>query len=88
MDISSIITAIDKELAGLQAARVSIAALASTGSATPVRRGPGRPPKSSPVAAKLPKPRKMTAEGRARIAAAQKKRWAASNKATKTAAKA
>ncbi|WP_263377735.1 hypothetical protein [Granulicella paludicola] len=79
MDISSIISAIDKELASLQAARVSIAALASTGSVAPVRRGRGRPPHAVPAPVTAPKPakRKMSAAGRARIVAAQKARWAA-----------
>jgi hypothetical protein len=79
MDTTKIIAEIDAQLAQLQSARVAIAGLASTGSAVPVRRGPGRPPKNAvaPIAAPKPAKRKLSAAGRARIAAAMKARWAA-----------
>jgi hypothetical protein len=78
MDTSGILAAIDKELAVLQAARASIVAVASsTGSPLPLRRGPGRPPKDPLAVTSKPAKKKLSAAGRARIAAAQKARWAA-----------
>ena len=80
MDTSRILSAIDAQLAQLQAARAAITTLASTGSSEQVRRGPGRPPKNPLAAiAAAPKKRKnkLSAAGRARIAAAMKARWAA-----------
>lgn len=74
MNTSDILTIIDKEIATLQQARALIAA---TG-----KRKPGRPP-SAPVAKPKKKKRKMSPEGRARIAAAQRARWAAQKKAAK-----
>jgi len=68
---------IDAEIARLQRARTLIA---GTG-----KRGPGRPPKSveALVAAKPKKKRNLSPEGRARIAAAVKARWAAQKKSAK-----
>src|SRR5258708_38858074 len=73
MDTMSIIEEIDAEISRLQQAKVIL-----TG--TTISRGrPGRPKTTSlvskPVPAKLTK-RVMRAEGKARIAAAQKARWA------------
>jgi hypothetical protein len=70
MDTTEIIQTIDAEIARLEKAR----ALLSGHTTTPKR---GRPISSKPVATTKPlKRRKMSAEGRARIAAAQKARWA------------
>jgi hypothetical protein len=76
MNTIGILDQIDAEIATLQQARDLI-----TGSATKKR--PGRP-KSSAVSKNMPKPKRgMSAEGRARIAAAQRKRWAAQKKTEK-----
>ena len=84
MAISDILATIDSDIARLQQAR----ALLSGGSATIIRRSPGRPKKvaveTAPVTtepAKRKKKRKLTPEGRKRIAEAVKKRWAAQKKA-------
>ena len=70
MDTTEIIKTIDAEIARLEQVR----ALLNGHTTTPKR---GRPISSKPVAAPKPlKRRKMSAEGRARIAAAQKARWA------------
>jgi hypothetical protein len=75
MSISSIIVEIDKELALLNAARKLLAEAPTAKN----KRGPGRPPKAttlvSGVVAKKPHKR-LSAAARARIAAAQKARWA------------
>jgi hypothetical protein len=74
MDTSQILTAIDEEIARLQQAKSLL-----TGTTT--KRSPGRPPAT---AASAPtKKRTMSAAGRARIAAAQKARWAKVKKAPK-----
>ena len=76
-----ILSAIDAQLAKLQQARTLLASTSVAPSVGEARR-PGRPKgsktaaKADPVKAK----RTMSAEGRSRIAAAQKKRWAAKNK--------
>jgi hypothetical protein len=64
MDTTEIIQAIDAEIARLEKARD----LLNCHVGTPARRG-------RPVSPK-PQRRKISAEGRARIAAAQKARWA------------
>jgi hypothetical protein len=58
-----------------RAVRQTIAAEVS-GSSSPLRRGAGRPPKSASVAAAPKKKRNISPEGRARMQAALKKRWA------------
>jgi hypothetical protein len=68
MDTSEIIHTIDAEIARLEKARELLNGHVST----PAKRG--RPVSLKPVA--KPQRRKMSAEGRARIAAAQKARWA------------
>lgn len=74
MSTSDILEAIDQQISQLQQVRSLL-----TG-AEPAKRGPGRPkntedkPASAEVAAVLK--RTMSEEGRARIAAAQKARWA------------
>jgi len=72
MDTMGIIEAIDAEISRLQQAKVIL-------SGTATNREPGLPKAtnvvSKPVSAKQAK-RVMSAEGRAKIAAAQKARWA------------
>ena len=79
MNTQEILSAIDAEISNLQQAR---ALLSSYTEPVAIKRGLGRPKKGvapEKVAAK----RTMSAEGRARIAAAQKKRWAAAKKAAR-----
>ena len=81
MALKEVIALIDAEIAALKEAR----ALLAVGSAVTVaKRKAGRPPKvtaSSPIASPQKKKRVLSPEGRARIAAAAKKRWAAKKKA-------
>jgi len=75
VNLDSILAGIDEEIARLTSARQLL-----TGVST--KRGPGRP-KLNKAASATPKPRKrrrMSAESRARIAAAQKARWAKAKK--------
>ena len=75
MSISSIIVEIDKELARLNAARKLLAEVPTA----KIKRGRGRPPKATTLVAGVvaKKPRKrLSAVARAKIAAAQKARWA------------
>ncbi|CAN5468177.1 hypothetical protein BH10ACI4_BH10ACI4_25190 [soil metagenome] len=86
-NLDIIIAQIDEQIASLQAAK---AALQGTTEASPKRGRPVGRPKGSTTTKKQRKP--MSAEGRARIVAAQKARWAASKtpatkKATVKAAK-
>jgi hypothetical protein len=77
MDVSAIISSIDSELSRLQQARALLA-----GPVAPIKRR-GRPknsetkPAPPKPAKKVAKKRTMSPEGRARVAAAQKARWAA-----------
>lgn len=77
MGVSDILAAIDQEIAQLQQAR----ALLSGGAAPAAKRKVGRPRKITAVAVPAAKParkkRKLSPEGRKRIAEAVKKRWAA-----------
>jgi hypothetical protein len=78
MDIKKILAELDSEIARLQQAKALLAG-------ETVKRGPGRPkatPSPDPVPAKKKK-RKMSPEGRARIVAAVKARWAKQKKAAK-----
>lgn len=82
MAVSEILASIDREIAQLQQVR----ALLAGGAASKTRRAPGRPKKSATavkaVAAKsAAKKRKLSPEGRKRIAEAAKRRWAAQRKA-------
>jgi hypothetical protein len=74
MTTSEILTAIDAEIARLQSARSLL-----VGTTSGKRRG--RPRTSESAAA--PKRRTMSAEGRKRIAEAQRKRWAKQKAAKK-----
>jgi hypothetical protein len=77
MDTSSIVAALDEEIARLQNARSLLA-----GSASP-KRG-GRPPQSKPAVTRAPKRRTLSPEARKKIADAQRKRWAKQRKVTVT----
>ena len=89
MTTNEILSFIDAEIGKLQQVRAIL-----TGYSDPTvaitKRGPGRPkkiqtPAKAPAktSAKKAVKRVMSEEARAKIAAAQKKRWAASKKATK-----
>jgi hypothetical protein len=91
MNTNDIILSIDAEISRLQQAKTL---LSQTSGLTPAKRKPGRPtpaPGSSKATsfnpadfdANAPKRRKISAAGRARIAAAQKARWARSKTAAK-----
>ena len=73
MDIKAVVASIDQEIARLQQARSILSSIPSVTE----NRGPGRP-RSIPVTIKGK--RTMSAEGKARIAEAQKKRWAEKNR--------
>jgi hypothetical protein len=83
MALKEVIALIDAEIAVLKEAR----ALLANGSAVAVaKRKAGRPPKVQSDTATTPKRKKkrnLSPEGRARIAEAAKKRWAAQRKAAK-----
>jgi len=87
MGVSEILATIDHEIAQLQQARALL-----SGVAAPVaKRKPGRPRKTDAAVTPAAKParkkkRKLSPEGRKRIAEAVKKRWAA-QKAKKAAPK-
>ena len=77
MEVSRIIAEIDAQIAKLQQAR---ALLADT---TVSSKGPGRPKGSKNIAAAAaPRKRKLSPEGRRRIAEAMKRRWAERRKTT------
>lgn len=79
MNTDQILSAIDAEIAKLQQARALLNGYTEPAA---IKRGPGRPKKVAAPTAVASK-RTMSAEGKARIAAAQKKRWAAAKKAAK-----
>ena len=74
MSIKQIIAELDIEIARLEQAKNVLAGAT-------MKRGPGRPKLSTDTGIK--KKRKMSAEGRARIVAAVKARWAKAKKASK-----
>lgn len=82
METNNILEALDQEILKLQQVR---ALLATNIANTPITNKRGRPKGSTnkSAAAAVPTPTKstMSPEGKARIAAAQKKRWAAIKKA-------
>jgi hypothetical protein len=83
MALKEIVSLIDAEIATLKEAR---ALLAAGSAVTVVPRKAGRPPKVQPDSTTLPKRKKkrnLSPEGRARIAEAARKRWAAQKKAAK-----
>jgi hypothetical protein len=73
MDTTEIIQTIDAEIARLKQARALL-----NGHTTPAKHGP--PISSTATTTTNPPRRKMSAEGRARIAAAQRARWAKAKK--------
>lgn len=89
MNRLNILEALDAEITRLQQARTLLADAPDVlPEAEALRRGPGRP-KSPARAAKetqapIARKRTMSPEGKARIAAAQKSRWAKLHKAAKT----
>jgi hypothetical protein len=83
MALKDILSLIDAEIATLKEAR---ALLAASSAVTVAKRKPGRPSKVQPDSLKVStrkKKRHLSPEGRARIAEATKKRWAAQNKTAK-----
>jgi hypothetical protein len=68
MNVNSIAEQIDEEISRLLQARALL-------TDEHIKRGVGRPRKDVGTAVKIPKKRKLSADGRARIAAAQKARW-------------
>lgn len=84
MGVLEILSSIDREIMLLQRARVL---LAEDGAAAPRGRR-GRPRKAAVAAAKpARKKRRLSAEGRRRIAEAVRRRWAAQKKATASGSK-
>ena len=80
MTTQEIISAIDGEIIKLQQVR-SLLTIYSDPTSSIAKRGPGRPKKALETQT-TPK-RVLSAEAKARIAAAQKKRWAAHKKSAK-----
>ena len=75
MEVNRIIAEIDAQILKLQQARALLAGTTTSAA----RMGRGRPKGSknnAPVASATPRKRKLSAEGRKRIAEAMKKRWA------------
>jgi hypothetical protein len=79
MKVDEIIAGIDEEIAKLQQARK----LLSGKDAGPVRKNRGTAAPADSTAAPAKKRHPLSPEARARIVAAQKKRWAAAKKAAK-----
>lgn len=78
MDVSRILQELDAEIARLQEARSALVSI--SGTTVTVNRRRGRPKGSTNAAKPVKRPRKLTAEGRKRIAEAQKRRWAEARK--------
>jgi hypothetical protein len=83
MDTATLISQIDAEIAKLQHARQTIAAIGTMGTPTKRRGRPAKNASSVPAPVSIPKKRTLSAEARAKIAAAQKRRWTAQKKAAK-----
>ena len=81
MTMNEMLSIIDAEISKLQHVRTLLSSYSDPTTAI-TKRGPGRPRKIEAPAKKAVK-RVMSDEARAKIAAAQKKRWAASKKASK-----
>lgn len=77
MGVLEILSSIDREIALLQRARTL---LAEGGARTPQKRR-GRPRKAAGAAKPARKKRRLSAEGRRRIAEAVRRRWALQKKA-------
>jgi hypothetical protein len=81
VEVNRIIAEIDVQISKLQQARALLAGTTTTTTTTAARSGRGRPKGSKNGAAaaastKTPRKRKLSPEGRKRIAEAMKKRWA------------
>jgi hypothetical protein len=86
MNTEAIIEQIDAEISKLQQAKI----LLNGATPTTTKRTPGRPKAINEVSntvVSTPTKRVMSAEGKAKIAEAQKRRWAKSKRADKKAAK-
>jgi hypothetical protein len=83
MDIQEILAAIDSEISKLQQVRAILTDSTPKAALVPGKRPVGRPKKIATAVPAVPatKKRVMSEDARARIAAAQKKRWAAAKKA-------
>jgi hypothetical protein len=87
LNIEEIIAQIDEEISKLQQAKAVLVDVANVG----VRQKVGRPKKSSTASKRLsvdPVKRTMSAEGKAKIAEAQRKRWAKKRRSDKKATQA
>ncbi len=73
MEVKEIVAELDQEIARLQQARTLLAGGAAAKKTVPSKKSAGTVAK---VAASSPTKRKLTPEGRKRIAEAMKKRWA------------
>jgi hypothetical protein len=72
VEVNRIIAEIDAQISKLQQARALLAGTTKSAGST----GRGRPKGSKNAAATTPRKRKLSPEGRKRIADAMKKRWA------------
>lgn len=72
MEVNRIIAEIDAQISKLQQARALLAGTTTSAART----GRGRPKGSKNAATATPRKRKLSPEGRKRIADAMKKRWA------------
>ncbi len=78
MDVSKILSEIDAEIKRLQEARSALVTI--SGTTVTVTRRRGRPKGSTNAPKPVKRARKLSPEGRKRIAEAQKRRWAESRK--------
>jgi hypothetical protein len=78
MDVSKILEELDAEITRLQEARSALVSISGTQVTVTKRRG--RPKGSTNAPKPVKRPRKLTAEGRKRIAEAQQRRWAEARK--------
>jgi ribosomal protein L14E/L6E/L27E len=85
MDTQAIIAALDQEIARLQEVRALLGSAAKVNGPASIKRSPGRPKKLASVV--VTKKRILSPEAKAKIAEAQKARWAKARKAAKKAAK-
>jgi hypothetical protein len=76
VEVSRIIAEIDAQISKLQQARELL-----SGTSVRVGKGPGRPKGSKNAKTSAPRKRKLSPEGRKRIADAMKRRWAERRKA-------
>jgi hypothetical protein len=85
MDTLAIIAALDQEIARLHEVRALLGSASKVTGTASIKRGPGRPKKVASVT--VTKKRILSPEAKAKIAEAQKARWAKARKAAKKAAK-